>query len=134
MGIIDTSVIGLYVPLVVFSGIGFYLLLSRLIWPAMRNRTLTVDRYALGISATLSLGAHFFENIYFGIPRWTDKWGWFNNYLPAVGVWKAMIMASAIFAMAALSKATTYRTHIGCLTGVAVFLWVVASLIAAFVL
>lgn len=134
MDIIDVSVIGLYVPLVVFSGIGFYLLLSRLIWPALRNRALTVDRYALGISATLSLGAHFFENIYFGVPRWTDQWDWFNNFLPAVGVWKVMIMASAIFAMAALSKATTHHTHIVRLTLLACSLWAAASLAAAFVL
>lgn len=130
--IIEATVLGLYVPIVVFSGIAAWLLVARVLWPALRERDLKVERYAIALSAALALAAHAFENIYYGFGRWTDNFALLQT-LWLVGLWKLLIMGSGIMAVAALSRAATDGAHVRRLVGIALALWFVAS-IAAWIL
>lgn len=128
--IIDALVLGMYLPIVVFSGFACWLFVSRLLWPAVREGSFSIDQYALAIAASCALAAHFTENLYFGIPRWLGEFDAWNDMLPIVGLWKTLILASALFATAALSKAATDGAHLGRLLVIALSLWAGASAVA----
>ncbi len=125
--IIDALVLGIYAPIVVFSGIACYLFLSRLLIPAMKEGSFSVDQYAIGVSACAALAAHFGESLYYGVPRWVGEWDRFNDFLVGVGLLKLLILVSSVFAVAALSQAATSATHLGRLTVIAAALWAGAS-------
>lgn len=127
--LIEAAILGLYFPIVVFSGVACWLLIARLLWPAVKDRTLHVDRYAIALSAAFALAAHAAENTYYGIARWTDNFQALQA-LWIVGAWKMLIMSSGILAVAALSRASTDGAHVRRLIGIALALWFVASIVA----
>lgn len=128
--LIESLVLGLYAPIIFFSGLACWMLLTRLIIPSLRDRSFSLDRYAIALSAVFALAAHLTENTYYGAARWVGKFYVLNSQLLIVGAWKLLVLASAVLACAALSKATTDATYIARLTGVALSAWAVASVLA----
>lgn len=103
--VIAAAVLGMYFPIVVFSLSAAVLFVHRLLLPAWQHRTLTLDRYALGLSAFFSLAAHAVENVFYGLIRWFPvEFGWMDKWWAVVGTWKLMILVSACFALVALSE------------------------------
>lgn len=127
---IDALAHGVYLPIVIFSGIACWMLVWRLVIPAIRHRGLRLDDYAIGVSASFALGAHFFENVWYGGARWFGAFESLNNALVGVLAWKVLILASSVTAVAALSAAATDGPHIGRLAAIAAVVWAAASSVA----
>ncbi len=125
------AVLALYFPIVVLSLPALWLFLTRLIFPLLRARTFDIDRYCIGMSAVTSLTAHALENPYYWLIRaFPQQFGWLNQAYLFVGLWKLLIIASCIFALAGLSHAITDRAQLGRLTFLATLLWIFGYIIA----
>lgn len=125
--LIESLVLGLYVPIILFAGVACWLLVTRLLWPAFREHRLDVEHYAIALSAAFALAAHFTENVYYGSARWLKTFDVLNSALFAVGLWKLLILASAVMATAALSRAATDGPHVARLVGIALALWALGA-------
>ena len=132
MKVVDLIVLGMYVPIVIFSGSAAAMFWTRLIWPALREKRLEISKYAIGISATFALAAHALENSFYGILRWHSHW-WteWASFLPIVGLWKLLILASSVFAVAALRQEDTTHKSLVQLCGLVLALWAFGMVLAA---
>lgn len=128
---LSVAVMGIYLPIVIFSGASCYLLIVRLLLPAWRQGRLDVKHYAIGISASFALAAHFAENAYYGAGRWFGQFHSLNDQLIYVGAWKVLILFSAVFAVAALNAATSDSANVKRVMGLALITWVIGALLAA---
>ena len=132
--IIEHLVLGMYLPIVVMSGLACVLFVKKLLIPAFHNRALTTDRYAIALSASFALGAHAFENAFYGLIRWfPDAFGWLNDQLWIVGAWKLMILTSCVFAVAALQVAESNHSSIGKLVALSSIATVIGAVLSTIV-
>lgn len=131
MAVIDLIVLGMYVPIVIFSGAAAAMFWMRLIWPALREQRLEIGKYAIGISATCALAAHALENSFYGILRWNSHWREWADFLPLVGIWKVLILASSVFAVAALRQEATTHKSLVQLCALVLAFWVLGTVLAA---
>ena len=115
----------------IFSGVSCWLLIVRLLFPAWRAGRLDVKHYAIGISASFALAAHFAENAYYGSARWFGQFHSLNDQLIYVGAWKLLILFSTVFAVASLNAATSDSANVKRVLALALFTWAVGALLAA---
>ena len=124
-------VLALYLPIVVLSLPALWLFATRLLLPLLRARNLDLDRYCIGMSAASSLAAHAVENPYYWLIRaFPERFAWLNQTYVLIGLWKLLIVASCIFALAGLSHAITDRAQLGRLTLLALMLWGIGYVVA----
>ena len=129
---IESVVLGLYAPIVFFSGYAVWMLFAHLLLPAFKDHRLTIGKYAIAISAFLSLLAHVMENSWYGFARWNNGWQVMNSVWPIIGLWKLIILASSFFAVVALQPETPTKTTMSQLVAFGIFLWVLFTLIAQY--
>lgn len=128
--LLEIAVLGLYVPIILFSGASCWLFLKRLIIPAILARRLNVEHYAIGLSAVFALAAHFAESVYYGVARWFGMWDLLNSQLLLIGAWKLLILSSCIFAVAALNSAENNFANVRRVTMYAFLTWLFGALAA----
>lgn len=97
--LLEALVLGLYVPIVLFSATACWLVVTRLILPAYRKGKLDVEHYAVGGSLVFALAAHLSENLYYGAARWFGKFEMLNDQLLFIGAWKLLILISLVLAL-----------------------------------
>lgn len=125
--IIEILAHGIYVPIILFSGISCWMFISKMIIPAFKAGRLDIEHYAIGISAVLSLAAHFGENSMYGPARWFDSFSVVNEAYALVMTWKVLILASSIFAVVALNKAKTGAANLRKVTLAALVVWALGA-------
>lgn len=128
--LLEVAVLGLYAPIIIFSGLSCWLFMSRLILPAFRRGKLDVEHYAIGVSATFALAAHFAENVWYGTARWFGQFAMLNDQLIFVGAWKVLILISTVFAVAALQVGTSNKATLGRVFRLALICWLCGALAA----
>jgi len=129
---LEAALLGLYIPIVVFSALACWMLVMRVVIPALRRRD-GLDRYAIGISCALALGAHLTETVYYGAARWFDlRELMFGGHVWAT-LWKMLILASSVMAVSALSAAATDGPHLRRLASIAGALWWIGAMVALWV-
>lgn len=128
--LLELAVLGLYVPIILFSGAACWLFIGRLILPAWRLGKLDVQHYAVGISAAFALAAHFAENVWYGSARWYGKFEAMNHQLLFVGAWKLLILCSTVFAVAALQAGHSDQRTLGRVTVWALLCWAIGMVAA----
>ena len=127
---IENLVLGLYAPIIFFSGYAVWMLISRLLIPAFAAHRLDMGTYAIAISACLSLLAHAMENSWYGIMRWNTGLDYLGNMWPVIGLWKLIILASSFFAVLALCEKDPTRHDVANLIGVGGSLWLIFCTLA----
>lgn len=126
---IDLAVLGLYFPIVVFSGWALWLYLARVLYPAIQRRVFSLRDHALVVAIALALAADLSENLYYGTARLDAEWYFYlTNALPAVGLGKGLILAAAVFAVAGYKKAVYGEAKLSRLVLFAFLLWVASAL------
>jgi len=127
-------VLALYLPIIAMSLPALWLFMTRLVFPPIRRRDFDIDRYCIGLSAVTSLSAHAVETPYYWLVRaFPQEFGWLDQVYALVGLWKLLIIASCIFALAGLSHAITDSAQLGRLTLLAAGLWACGYVIAVLV-
>jgi hypothetical protein len=124
-------VLGLYIPIVIFSGYAVWLILKHLILPSVYEGSFRLTLYAIAISALLSLAAHAVENTLYGLVRWSNKFDFLNDWWGIVGFGKILILASSIYAVVALRPKPINGAELFKLSVYALVLWAVGSVAAA---
>lgn len=120
--------LGMYVPIVVYSGVACWLYVTRVFVPSIKGHFFRFQTHAVAMAAVMALAAHFSESIYYGIARTNAHlYDVMSDILPVVGAMKLMVMASAILATAVYNKATFGSANIARLVGVAAVLWALGS-------
>jgi hypothetical protein len=117
------SILGMYLAIVVMSGWATWLLLTRLVIPAIRSRELKVERYMIGLGAFFAMLSHFQENILFGLGRWHEELRYLLTDARFAAVGKVLILAGAICTLAALDRAHSGQAHIRRWIAIAAGLW-----------
>lgn len=124
-------ILGMYIPIIVLSGAACYLYVTRVFIPAIRGHYFNLETHAVAMAAILALGAHFSENVYYGVGRFKAEWfDWMTNQLLVVGLMKLLILGSAILATAVYNKAIFGSANFKKLIKLAVALWLVGVIIA----
>lgn len=121
---------GLYVPIIVLSATAAWLLLVRLVVPAIRERQFDLERLSFGLGALFAMASHTEENIVFGLGRWFLPLRHLLTDLHWAVIGKLMIIAGAVLTLGALTRAQTTRAHLGGLTVLALLLWALGSVLA----
>lgn len=129
--LLELAVLGIYLPIILFSGASCWLFISRLIIPAWKAGRLDVQHYAVGVSAVFALAAHFAENVWYGSARWFGKFEAMNHQLLAVGAWKFLILCSTVFAVAALQAGHSDKRTLGRVVFWALLCWVFGVIASA---
>ena len=129
---IENIVLGLYAPIVFFSAYAVWMLFTRLLLPAFKDHRLNLGKYAIAISAFLSLLAHAMENSWYGLARWNDQWAIMNGIWPVIGLWKVVILASSFFAVVALQHEAPTKQTVSQLAAFGIFLWMLFTFIAQY--
>lgn len=122
--------LGLYAPIVFFSGYAVWMIISRLLLPALIARRLDVGTYAIAISACLSLLAHAVENTWYGVIRWNPQLHYLSDIWGVIGLWKIVILSSSFFAVLALEERAPTGRRVATLLCYGAALWVAFTWIA----
>lgn len=135
-------VLGLYIPIVLFSLAAVVLLLVRLIIPAFYQKKMNLGTYSIALSSLFSLASHALENSWYGVIRWNNA-NFQIESLPnrddiwvVLGIGKIFILISTLFAVVALmadsaSPAWTPRNIFTKGTALALILWGLSTLLSA---
>jgi len=125
---------GMYVPIVVMSGVACYLYTKRVLIPAIRGRYFRLEHHAVALAAIMALAAHFTENLYYGVARISDKWLYsMIGVLPVVGAMKLLVLVSAILATSVYNKAVFGEANLRRLLLIVLYMWLVGSVVTIFV-
>lgn len=127
-------VLGLYIPIVIFSCWAAWLILDKLILPSVYEGSFRLTLYAIAVSALLSLLAHAVENLLYGLIRWNAHLKFLNEWWGIVGLGKLLILASCIYAVLALRDQKVDGTGLFKLTLYVLALWAIGAGAAAMIL
>lgn len=132
--VLQTVILGMYIPIIVLSGAACYYYVTRVLVPAVRGRYFNFETHAVALAAILALAAHFSENLYYGVGRLKTEWFyWMTNQLLVVGAMKLLILGSAILATAVYNRAIFGSANFRKLIYLALALWALGAFGAYFV-
>ena len=129
-GLIDQAVLGMFLPVVLFSGAACWLFLTRLLLPALRKGDFNLEVYAVGLSAFFSMSSHFTENVFYFMVRVGLLPNAVDFAMPIVGFMKLLILFGALLAVAVYSKALFGRAQLTQLAESALGFWMLGAVLA----
>jgi hypothetical protein len=123
MRVIDAMILALYAPIVMFSGAACWLYLVRVLVPAIRHGTFSLERHAVALSAIAALLAHFIESLFYGLGRYDFEYQYLWARLEWVGPMKVVILFSSVLAVAVYNKAAFGKMNLLRLNVIAFGAW-----------
>ena len=132
--VIQTVFMGVYLPIVILSGMACWYYVTKALIPAVKGRYFNLETHAVALAAIMGLFAHFSENFYYGIGRIKTEWfDWMTNQLLVVGMMKIVILASAILFIAVYNKSRFGGPNFAKLLTLTIVLWSIGCFGAYFV-
>lgn len=120
---------GMYVPIVVMSGVACYLYTTRVLIPALRGHYFRLEHHAVALAAIMALLAHFAESLYYGVARVDVRlFDLMTSVWPAVGLMKLMVLISAVLATSVYNKAVYGQANFKRLIMLVAYLWAIGSI------